>query len=74
MNAINNKLLVAIMALSVPYPLLADTIEDGRYWFALTTQGKLPVQIETVYLNQYVNTRNTDRVNHVLATTLRLNF
>ena len=44
MNAINNKLLVAIMALSVPYPLLADTIEDGRYWFALSTQGKLPAQ------------------------------
>ena len=30
--------------------------------------------IETGYLNQYVNTRNIDRVNHVLATTLRLNF
>ena len=30
--------------------------------------------IETGYLNQYVNTRNTDRLNHVLATTLRLNF
>ena len=32
------------MALSVPCPLLADTIEDGRYWFVLTTQGKLPAQ------------------------------
>ena len=44
MNIINNKLLVAIMVLSMPCPLLADTIEDGRYWFALATQGKLPAQ------------------------------
>ena len=44
MNTINNKLLIAIMALSVPCTLLADTIEDGRYWFAVATQGKLPAQ------------------------------
>ena len=62
------------MALSVPCPLLADTIEDGRYWFALTTQGKLPVQIETVYLNQYINTRYTDSVSRVLSGMLKLNF
>ena len=44
MNTVNNKLLLAIMVLSVPYPLLADTIEDGHYWFALNTQGQLPAQ------------------------------
>ena len=44
MNTLNNKLLLAIMVLSLPSPLLADTIEDGRYWFALATQGKLPTE------------------------------
>ncbi len=39
-----NKLLLTIMALSLPAPLLADTIEDGRYWFALVNQGKLPAE------------------------------
>lgn len=31
-------------ALILPSPLRAETIEDGRYWFALATQGKLPAQ------------------------------
>lgn len=33
-----------MIILSMPCPLLADTIEDGRYWFALATQGKLPAE------------------------------
>ena len=44
MNTFKNKLLVVMAALILPSPLLAETIEDGRYWFALATQGKLPAQ------------------------------
>ena len=44
MITLKNKLIVALVALSISSPLLADTIEDGRYWFAVTTQGKLPAQ------------------------------
>ena len=38
------KLLFATATLILPFHLFADTIEDGRYWFALATQGKLPVE------------------------------
>ena len=44
MKIIKNKLLLTVLVLSVPCPLLADTVEDGRYWFALATQGKLPAE------------------------------
>ena len=38
------KLTLAIMLSSVCCNALADTIEDGRYWFAVATQGKLPLE------------------------------
>ena len=44
MNMLKSKLLIAVAVLSLPFPLFADTIEDGRYWFALATQGKLPAE------------------------------
>jgi len=44
MNTLKNKLLFATATLILPFHLFADTIEDGRYWFALATQGKLPVE------------------------------
>lgn len=44
MNITKNKRLILMLALVLPCPLFAETIEDGRYWFALATQGKLPVE------------------------------
>ena len=44
MKTIKYIIMQAVTVLILPAPLLADTIEDGRYWFALATQGKLPVE------------------------------
>ena len=48
--------------------------DQNRAFLGINWAFTPSASIETGYLNQYVNTRNTDRLNHVLATTLRLNF
>ena len=44
MNTLKNKLLIATALITLPFPLFADTIEDGRYWFGLVMHGKLPTE------------------------------
>ena len=48
--------------------------DQNRIFLGASWAFSPSTSIESGYLNQYVNTRNTDRINHVLATTLRLNF
>ena len=44
MKTLKIKIILTTLVLITSTPLFADTIEDGRYWFALAMQGKLPVE------------------------------
>lgn len=48
--------------------------DQNRAFIGINTKINQQVALEVGYLNQYINTRNVDRENHVLSTTLNLQF
>ena len=48
--------------------------DQNRVFLGASWAFSPSTSIESGYRSQYVNTRNIDRVNHVLATILRLSF
>jgi hypothetical protein len=49
-------------------------IDQNRFFIGANWKFSDFSNLETGYLHQYINTRNVDRENHVLMTTLRFNF
>jgi len=48
--------------------------DQNRAFLGVNAKINQQVALEVGYLNQYINTRNVDRENHALSTTLNLQF